>query len=266
MTHTHIQKLYYGRYCEDRRKGVRHLFWLRHFFGLGIGVLVDLEKISAVVPTWNEAQRITSCVQQIIRGGVSECIVADGGSEDDTVSLAAEAGASVISAAKGRAKQMNAGAHKATGDVLLFVHADVQLPDGFAATIESILYHSIAGAFRTRHAPDAWRPPKSYLLRIADVRSRYTALPYGDQALFLRRQTFDEVGGYPEIALMEDLAFAKELRKKGKIRIAKQNVLVSGRRFESSPIYQTMLVNLFPFAYWLGVPPKLLAKLYGNPR
>ena len=123
-----------------------------------------------------------------------------------------------------------------------------------------------SGAFRTRHVGAHWTDRKSLLLRLADIRSRYSPLPYGDQALFLTRATFERVGGFPQMELMEDLEISKRLSKLGSICVADAEVEVSGRRFESAPLYQTVLVNVFPVLYSLGVSPRVLARLYGNPR
>ena len=101
---------------------------------------------------------------------------------------------------------------------------------------------------------------------LADVRSRYSSILYGDQAMFMTAAVFAQVGGFPEIALMEDVAMSRNLRHLGRVAVCKRRVQVSGRRFESAPIYQTLIVNLFPLLYAAGVSPRTLARLYGNPR
>jgi rSAM/selenodomain-associated transferase 2 len=198
-------------------------------------------------------------------------IVVDGGSEDATRTIVAAAPKVVLAESpRGRAIQMNTGASRATGDVLLFLHADVALPEHAVAQISATLAipGTIAGAFRTWTVPDGsgrapwWSP----LLHLADARSRYSRLPYGDQALFLSREVFREVGGFPDMPLMEDLELSRRLRRRGRIRIAPASVRVSGRRFLVRPLFYTTVVNVFPLLYRCGVPPRWLARIYGAAR
>ncbi len=239
---------------------------------LGLGKVRRASQVTTtvIVPTLDEARRIRQRLAELcLCPHWSEIIVVDGGSRDETVAIARSfPGVRVLEAPRGRARQMNAAAVEASGDVLLFLHADVALPLDAARWIEDALVDPevIAGAFRTWTVPDGGRFPLGPLLHLADLRSRYTTLPYGDQALFVRRKTFLEVGGFPDLPLMEDLELARRLRKRGRIRIVRACVQVSGRRFESHPIYYATLVNLLPLLHRLGVPPHLLARLYGNPR
>ena len=139
--------------------------------------------------------------------------------------------------------------------------------DAIAAGQRGLTVGVVAGAFRTWHRPEKWRGKKrAALLHLADVRSRYSPLPYGDQAIFVSAAVFAEVGGFPDLSLMEDLALARALRARGKVIVVPARVAVSGRRFESAPIIQTAMVNLFPLLYYCGVSPRLLARLYGDPR
>ena len=124
----------------------------------------------------------------------------------------------------------------------------------------------VAGAFRTWTVADAGRSWAAPLLHLADLRSRYTRLPYGDQALFVRRDAFDRVGGFPDQPLMEDFELSRRLRRVGRIATAPAAVRVSGRRFLSRPIRSAVLMRLFPLLYRLGVPPRVLGRLYGDPR
>ena len=223
-----------------------------------------------IIPALNEVDRIADAVEDVAgRPTNAEVIVVDGGSADDTVARARAAGARVIESERGRARQQNAGARIALGDSLLFLHADVRLPErGLELAAETLRTPGVvAGAFRTWHQPEKWRGKRrAALLHLADFRSRYSPLPYGDQALFLSASMFDAVGGFPEVELMEDLALARALRSRGKVLVVPASVAVSGRRFESAPIVQTAMVNLFPLLYYCGVSPRLLAKFYGDPR
>lgn len=227
-------------------------------------------RLTVVIPVLDEARRIDACLDALEeQPGIDEIIVVDGGSRDGTPDrVRSRPGVGLLESERGRARQMNAGAAAARGDTLLFLHADAVLPDRAAATIEATLARPgvVAGAFRTWHEAERWRGPRAWLLHLADVRSRVSRLPYGDQGLFLRVATFHRAGGFPELELMEDLAFARRLRSLGRVGIAPCAVRVSGRRFEAAPLYQTALVNLFPFLYDLGVSPRILARLYGNPR
>lgn len=225
--------------------------------------------ISVIIPTLDEESQIRGCLAGLSRfEEIAEVVVADGGSRDRTADIATEMGATVVVAPRGRAAQQNAGARRTGCDTLLFLHADTALPGIAPAVIARVLSEPgvVAGAFRTRHIATRWTGRRSLLLRLADVRSRYSPLPYGDQALFMSRAVFERVGGFPHMELMEDLEISRRLSRLGSIRVADATVRVSARRFESAPLYQTLLVNVFPVLYSLGVPPKVLARLYGNPR
>jgi glycosyltransferase involved in cell wall biosynthesis len=194
--------------------------------------------------------------------------VADGGSTDAT--RAAAAGAALfLEAPRGRARQMNAGAARARGDVLLFLHADVDLPKEASQRVADALRDPrvVAGAFRTWTVPDgerrAWLGP---LLHLADLRSRYARVPYGDQAIFVRADAFRAVGGFPEQPLMEDVEIGRRIRRIGRVRIVRASVRVSGRRFQAHPLTYFIVMNVFPLLYRLGVAPRTLARLYGDSR
>jgi rSAM/selenodomain-associated transferase 2 len=228
------------------------------------------QRVSVVMPVLNEESRIIRQMESILAvPGVHEVIVVDGGSRDRTLDLVrGTRGVTVLVAPKGRASQMNAGAQAATGDVLLFLHADVRLPlDAMRWVAEALSDPQvIGGAFRTWTVSEGswtWLAP---LLHLADLRSRYTSLPYGDQALFVRAEAFRQLGGFPEQPLMEDLEFGRRLHRLGSVRTVAATVHVSGRRFLSRPLYYTLLLNIFPLLYRLGMPPRVLAMLYGNPR
>lgn len=228
-------------------------------------------RISVVVPVLNEEARIGRCLRDLERFSFHEVIVVDGGSLDATRALASGvAGVRLVEAPAGRATQMNEGARRATGELLLFLHADVSLPSDAVGQIRAVMAarDTVAGAFRTWTVADgdARRPWWSPLLHLADLRSRYSKLPYGDQAIFVRRSDFWKVGGYPEIPLMEDLELSRRLRRVGTVRVAPASVLVSGRRFLERPCYFFLVVNSFPLLYRLKVPPRLLARVYGAVR
>ena len=234
--------------------------------------------IGVVIPTLNEEARVAARLAEVLKApDVCSVVVADGGSEDRTREIAEATAAKdtrvlFLCAPKGRARQMNAGAaalaamKPAACRVFLFLHADVKLPQGFGAAITAALAEPavVAGAFRTWTVPDGDEPPPRWapLLHLADVRSRYSRVPYGDQAIFVKTAVFDRIGGFPDQPLMEDLELSLRLRKQGRLAILRQSVAVSGRRFLARPIYYTFLVNVFPALYRLGVSPATLDRLY----
>lgn len=227
-------------------------------------------RISVIVPTLNEAARIEAQLSRLVRlPGVDELIVADGRSSDGTADMArAIPGVRVVEAAPGRGPQMNAGASVATGNVLWFVHADVVPPADGPAMIAAALADTalVAGAFRVRTDADGASGWPSRLLWLADLRSRYSGLPYGDQALFVRRDVFDSIGGFAPIPLFEDLELSRRLRGVGTVRVLPSVVQVSGRRFIARPVVSAAMMNLLPVLYRVGVPPRALAWLYGHVR
>ncbi len=226
--------------------------------------------ISVILPVLNEELRIGQRLTELsTMEGIGEVLVVDGGSGDGTVERArAFPGVTVLSAPRGRASQMNAGAERARGTVLLFLHADVRLPPDAARHITLALEDPrvVAGAFKTWTVDDVGRSRLGPLLHLADLRSRYTRLPYGDQALFVRAEAFRAAGGFPAQPLMEDLELSQRLWKLGRIRTVDARVTVSGRRFLARPVFYFLAVNGFPLLYRLGVPPASLLRLYSHVR
>lgn len=231
------------------------------------------EKISIIIPVRNEAANLGPLLCALERLQIDELIVVDGGSRDQTeVLLQSWAKASsktpsriFIVASSGRALQMNAGAKRATGDILLFLHADTNLPPKGIDLIRAAMKNKtvLGGAFRLHI--DSRHPFIRWVCWIANLRSIYWRLPYGDQAIFVRRDIFEKLGGYPLIPLMEDVAFIRRLKKRGRIIILKEAVITSARRWRRQGYFFTsfrnMLILLF---YFLGVSPKRLAKWYDS--
>lgn len=238
-------------------------------------VLAKTPAVSVIIPVLNEANSIQSVLQTIRETGISpkqpeapeiEIIVVDGGSQDETVPLAEQAGAIVVSTSKGRAKQMNLGAQIATGEVLLFLHADTVLPEGWMMQVQQTLGRStvVAGAFELSIDGKEWG------LRGVEWgvkwRSRLMQLPYGDQAIFLKASTFHQMDGFPQLPIMEDFELIRRLKPLGKIAIAPAAVLTSARRWQKLGILKTTLLNqLIVAAYFLGINPERIARWYrGN--
>jgi len=226
--------------------------------------------IAVVIPVLDEEARLGCRLAELAGArGIVEIVVVDGGSRDGTREVARAApGVRLLDAPRGRGSQMNAGARATTAPVLLFLHADVQLPCDFARRIAEALADPavVAGAFRIRTVADAGRNWLGPVLRTADVRSRLTRHPYGDQAVFVRRAAFERSGGFPEQPLFEDVELARRLRRLGRIRIVPAEVRVSGRRFLRRPLRAVLAMYAFPTLYRLGVSPATLARWYGAPR
>jgi rSAM/selenodomain-associated transferase 2 len=223
------------------------------------------EGAAIIIPTLDEAERITGQVERCLTlRPRPEVIVADGGSRDDTCSRAESSGAKVvISPRRGRAFQMNAGAAAGGGDVLVFLHADVILRQGaFESMLEALNDPALAGgAFRRRF--DSPSPLLRLGCRLADLRGRWIRIFLGDQAIFVRRSAFQSVGGYPEILLFEDLEFSRRLSRVGRTVLLREKVVASSRRFRREGVPWQILKNLYLTALYLaGADPSRLARRY----
>jgi rSAM/selenodomain-associated transferase 2 len=217
-------------------------------------------RLSVVIPALNEEAAIHLAIASAQRAGSVEVIVADGGSGDRTVAIAQAQGAVVVSSPRGRARQMNAGAAVARGAILLFLHADTLLPDGYDAMVRETLARpgTAAGAFRLGIAGAS----RSFRLieTLVQWRSTVFQLPFGDQALFTTAEAFRVVGGVPEIPIMEDVELVRRLRKRGSIRIASAAVQTSARRWVECGVWRMTLLNqLCLAAHRAGVSPERIA-------
>lgn len=220
-------------------------------------------RISVIIPALNEVGYVARAVASAWRAGASEVLVADGGSSDATQRLAAAAGAMVINSPPGRAVQQNAAARCATGDVLLFLHADNWLAPAAGEQVHAALAGSdrVHGAFR--QWIDASDRIYRWLERGNAERVRWCGLPYGDQAIFIRRAAFESAGGWPEVPLMEDVILMRNLRRQAWPLLLSGPVHVSPRRWQRHGVIRQTLRNwrlLLNFS--LGVSPEQLAAQY----
>ncbi len=224
--------------------------------------------IAFIIPTLNEASTIAAVLQplQSARMAGHVVVVADGGSDDDTVALAEPYADQVINCAAGRALQMNKGAQaEAAGsvDVLLFLHADTQLPEqGVELVCQAFSDPTVRwGWFDACLGSSDWR--LGVIARAMSLRARLTRVCTGDQALFVTRQQFEAVGGFPELPLMEDVAISKALRRSARSVVIRQPVITSGRRWESHGVMRTVwLMWKLRLLYFMGASPDHLARIY----
>lgn len=218
------------------------------------------ERLSIIIPALNEALGIVAALEALapLRGRGHELIVVDGGSEDGTPGLARGLCDRVIRAPRGRAFQMNAGARAASGDGLLFLHADTRLPLDADRAIAHSLASRLWGRFDVRI--DGRHPLLKVVACAMNLRSRLTGIATGDQAIFVRRDAFE---GFPEIALMEDIAFCKSMKRRGGPACVASPVVTSGRRWERRGVVRTIvLMWRLRLMYFFGAQPDHLARLY----
>jgi rSAM/selenodomain-associated transferase 2 len=225
-----------------------------------------MSKLSIIIPVLNEGDNIAAALDALahLRALGTEVIVVDGGSRDATVERAKLRADRVVLAPRGRALQMNAGAERASGDVLLFLHADTRLPAEASRLVLNGLDQSrrVWGRFDVKiDGRSRLLPVVAWLMRL---RSRLTGIATGDQAIFLRREAFQVVGGFPTIALMEDIAICKRLKRLGRPLCLRACVTTSGRRWDKNGVLSTILLMWrLRFAYFLGADPNQLARQYG---
>mgnify|MGYP001765188005 CR=1 FL=1 len=221
--------------------------------------------VSIVVPVLNEATTIAENLAALapLRAAGAEIIVVDGASADDSAARAAPFADRMIVAARGRARQMNAGARAARGETLLFLHVDTRLPgDALALVREGVRAGAVWGRFdivivgRSRLLP--------LVAALMNARSRLTGVATGDQAIFVRRDVFEDVGGFPDIALMEDVALSRRLKRHAAPLCLSARARTSGRRWDDNGALRTiMLMWRLRLSYFFGADPNDLARRYG---
>ncbi len=225
-------------------------------------------KLSVIVPMLNEAPSIASTLEAIRIGAPNaEIIVVDGGSTDGSLEAARPRCDVAIDASRGRARQMNTGAALASGDALVFVHADTTVPATFARDIEAAFSDSqvVGGRFDVRL--DDTHPLCVLIGALISLRSRISRTGTGDQAIFARKQIFETLGGFPDMPICEDLDFTRRLKRMGRVACLRSKVTTSARRWRKGGIMRTVLrMWTIRLLYLAGVSPIRLARMYSDAR
>lgn len=225
------------------------------------------KRLSVIIPVLHEAENINGIIGHVrsLNGAdVCEIIVADGSIEADTLNAIRDDSVIKVASEKGRARQMNAGAAFASGDILLFLHADTRLPKNAVELLSGALEggENVGGAFDLML--DSGRPFMRLLTLCGSLRSRLTRIPYGDQAIFIEREYFNEIGGYGDIPLMEDVELMGRIKKRGgRICILKEKAVTSARKYlKDGPLYSVIRNHALRILYKLGVKPETLSRIY----
>jgi rSAM/selenodomain-associated transferase 2 len=228
-------------------------------------------QFSIIIPVLAEQDRINQIIDQLYQqAGIerSQIIVVDGDPDGTTIKAVQHAQVTTLISPKGRAVQMNSGADRAQGQILLFLHADTQLPVQALLSIEQAFDDPsyVGGAFSLKI--DSSRFFLRYIGVRANLRSRVTRIPYGDQAIYMRREYFEEIGGYRELPFLEDVDLMRRIKQdRRRIRILRDLVLTSARRWETEGMfYATFRNQVVMLLYYLGVSPEKLSRLYGSQR
>lgn len=234
--------------------------------------MTSMVTISVIIPALNEEKTIRQTLSCLPTAEILEAIIVDGGSTDQTISIAeafcAEASnARIITAPVGRARQMNEGAKAGRGDILLFLHADTRLPTKAILMIEAALTDPAVVGGRFDVTFDSRSVLGIMISTFMNRRSRLSGIATGDQALFVRRRIFEQLGGFADIPLMEDIEFSRRLKRTGQIAALHQTVTTSFRRWgQQGPLRTILSMWALRFMYWAGVNPTRLSRWYKTVR
>ncbi len=223
--------------------------------------------VSVVIPTLNEAGTIERTLSRVRQASACEIIVVDGGSDDGTGERARQHADRLVSAPRGRARQMNAGAQEATGEAILFLHADTLPPARFSELIAHALADPdvVGGRFDVYLDAPGW--PFRLIGSLMNIRSRLTGIATGDQGIFVRREAFAALGGYPEWDIMEDLELSQRLKRVGKMACLRARVSTSARRWQQHGIAKTILLMWgLRLCHFFGIRPARLKAFYADTR
>ena len=222
-------------------------------------------RLAVIIPALDEESSLSRTLPLVLGLG-DELVVSDGGSADGTAAAAARLGARVVEGAHGRGPQLNRGAEATEAEILLFLHADSLPPDGAVEAIRrAVAAGAEGGGFEVRF--EGGRAASRLGSRLVNLRTRFTKLPLGDQGQFVTRAVFEELGGYRDWPILEDLDFARRLRRRGRLVILPLPMRTSFRRYQQRGVVRTVVVNwLIWLLYALGVSPHRLARLYRDVR
>lgn len=230
------------------------------------GAATGEASVSVILPVLDEAGEIAARLDALapLRRAGAEIIVVDGGSADDTMAIATGRCDRVLTALRGRAAQMNAGAAAARGEILLFLHADTRLPEGALGAVAGGLAQSGRAWGRFDVTIEGRSPLLPLVAAMMNLRSRLTGVATGDQAIFVRRDAFERAGRFPDIPLMEDIALSRALKRLSRPVCLRGRVRTSGRRWDSNGALRTILLMWgLRLAFWFGADPHDLARRYG---
>jgi rSAM/selenodomain-associated transferase 2 len=224
--------------------------------------------LSVIVPILNEAESIAATLSALRAGAPqAEIIVVDGGSEDDSQTAVTGLCDILVQSPRGRARQLNAGATRASGQILAFVHADTIVPATFAADIQTAMRNSAVVGGRFDLALDAPRFPYRLIGWLISLRSRLSRTGTGDQAIFVKREVFQHLGGFPQIEICEDLDFTRRLKRAGAITCLRSQVVTSARRWQRAGVIRTVVrMWVIRLSYLAGVSPARLRRWYADVR
>jgi len=224
-------------------------------------------RVAVIVPLLNEADILPVLLRKLPQIGADEIIIVDGGSGDDSMRLLQDFTGRCLQSKPGRAVQMNAGADESSADILLFFHADTEFNSSHIEDIKVAMRDPamVGGRFDVRLS--GAHPAFRIIEFMMNLRSRLTKISTGDQAIFVRREVFGRIGGFPDQPLMEDIEFSRLLKKQGKIACLRRKIVTSSRRWEKHGIVRTVLLMWrLRLLYWLGVSPERLATMYREAR